>query len=107
MSDHDAFRAAITANPDDDTPRLVYADFLEEHDEPERAAFIRAQVELARVLPWDPFAVFCKWRRTDWHTGKPFRDKLPAVNGSNVEWHHPEAFRRGFGWHINVRSLYA
>src|SRR5262249_51187264 len=28
--------------------RLVYADWLEEHGQPERAEFIRAQVELAR-----------------------------------------------------------
>ena len=31
MSDADAFLDAIFAQPDDDTPRLVYADWLEEH----------------------------------------------------------------------------
>lgn len=32
MTDHDALLAAILAAPDDDTPRKVYADYLEERD---------------------------------------------------------------------------
>jgi uncharacterized protein (TIGR02996 family) len=47
--DWPAFLAAIVADPDDDTARLVAADFLEEHGDPDRAAFVRAQVELARL----------------------------------------------------------
>src|SRR5262249_48056502 len=31
---------------DDDAPRLVYADWLDEHDDPERAEFIRVQIAL-------------------------------------------------------------
>src|SRR5262249_40829470 len=42
------FLRAIASQPDDDAPRLIYADWLEEHNEPERAEVIRAQVELAR-----------------------------------------------------------
>src|SRR5262245_62365046 len=42
------FLRAIAEQPDDDAPRLIYADWLEEHNETERAEFIRAQVELAR-----------------------------------------------------------
>jgi uncharacterized protein (TIGR02996 family) len=41
---------AVVADPADDTPRLVYADWLDEHDQPGRAALIRVQVELARVV---------------------------------------------------------
>jgi uncharacterized protein (TIGR02996 family) len=41
--------AAIVADPDDDTVRLAAADFLEEHGDPDRAAFVRVQVELARL----------------------------------------------------------
>jgi uncharacterized protein (TIGR02996 family) len=48
MSSHEAFLSAICETPDDDTPRLVYADWLDDSGEPERAEFIRAQVELAR-----------------------------------------------------------
>src|SRR6266545_3163408 len=46
VSNRDALLAAILAEPEDDTPRLVYADWLDEHDEPERAEFIRIQHRL-------------------------------------------------------------
>ncbi len=48
MNDHDALLRAIGENPEEDTPRLMYADWLEENNEPDRADFVRAQVELAR-----------------------------------------------------------
>jgi uncharacterized protein (TIGR02996 family) len=51
MSTDAALLAAIAAHPADDTPRLVYADFLDERgseSDAARAEFIRAQVELAR-----------------------------------------------------------
>lgn len=51
MSTEAALLAAIATDPDDDTARLVYADFLEEkggESDVARAQFIRAQVELAR-----------------------------------------------------------
>jgi uncharacterized protein (TIGR02996 family) len=51
---HDAFLADIAANSDDDAPRLVYADWLDEHGDPERAQFIRAQCRLATMGPCDP-----------------------------------------------------
>ena len=44
-----ALRAAVAAHPDDDTPRLVAADFLDEHGAPERAELIRAQIATARM----------------------------------------------------------
>ena len=47
--DWPAFLATIVAEPDDDTRRLVAADFLEECGEADRAAFIRVQIELARL----------------------------------------------------------
>lgn len=47
--DWPAFVSAILANPDDDTVRLVAADFLEENGDPDRAAFIRIQCALARL----------------------------------------------------------
>jgi uncharacterized protein (TIGR02996 family) len=48
MSDRDAFLDAIRENPDDDTHRLIYADWLEEHGDPQ-GEFIRVQCELARL----------------------------------------------------------
>jgi uncharacterized protein (TIGR02996 family) len=49
MNTRDALLAAILANPDEDTPRLMFADWLDEHGEPDRAEFIRVQIELARL----------------------------------------------------------
>src|SRR5262249_10670779 len=42
----------VAAEPDDDTHRLVLADWLEEHGEAERAEFIRLQCRLADVPDW-------------------------------------------------------
>jgi uncharacterized protein (TIGR02996 family) len=62
MSEREALLAAIRTAPDDDLPRLVYADWLEEngdslpaaerHSAGDRAAFIRAQIESARAEPY-------------------------------------------------------
>lgn len=48
MSDEDALLAAIAAHPEEDTPRLVYADWLDEHGQPIRAEFIRVQIAIAQ-----------------------------------------------------------
>ena len=49
MSDREALYDAILAHPDDDTPRLVFADWLQENGNERYATFIRKQIELARV----------------------------------------------------------
>lgn len=54
MTDRDALHKAILANPFDDTPRLVYADCLDEHGEHDRAEFIRVGCELARLESLPP-----------------------------------------------------
>ncbi|MCI0700590.1 MAG: TIGR02996 domain-containing protein [Planctomycetia bacterium] len=48
MNEREALLKAICENPDDDTPRLVFADWLQENGDEARAEFIRAQIELAR-----------------------------------------------------------
>lgn len=71
MSDRAALLAAIIANPDEDTPRLVYADWLDEHGSPDpagragstpgagsgttakRAAHIRAQIAFHQLAASD------------------------------------------------------
>jgi uncharacterized protein (TIGR02996 family) len=50
MSDGPALLEAIQREPDDDTLRLVYSDWLEENGDPERAEFIRVQIEAERHL---------------------------------------------------------
>jgi uncharacterized protein (TIGR02996 family) len=52
MTQDDAFLQAILEAPDDDVPRLVYADWLEEHGDP-RSTFLRVQCELARLAEDD------------------------------------------------------
>jgi uncharacterized protein (TIGR02996 family) len=52
MTHGDAFLQAVLAEPDDDAPRLIYADWLEERGDP-RGAFIRLQCALERIGPTD------------------------------------------------------
>jgi uncharacterized protein (TIGR02996 family) len=63
MADHTGFLQAICSHPDDDGHRLVYADWLEDNGEAERAAFIRLQCQFAR---------FCR------DADEPFLSVLPA-----------------------------
>lgn len=56
MSIEEAFLRDILSSPDEDAPRLVYADWLDEHggeDDRPRAALIRAQCELERLADGD------------------------------------------------------
>jgi uncharacterized protein (TIGR02996 family) len=53
MSDQgEALLQAVADAPEDDTPRLVYADWLDEHGDTARAEFIRVQIARTR-LPAD------------------------------------------------------
>lgn len=59
-----AFIDDIVQNPEDMTPRLIYADWLEERGDP-RGEFIRVQMELHRL----EFSVLCHQREqtmADW-----------------------------------------
>jgi uncharacterized protein (TIGR02996 family) len=83
----------VVAHPDDDTPRLVFADWLEEEGDGARAEFIRVQVERARLPQWDARQVRLRLREqelTKLH-GKKWKGELPDIKG--VTW---EDFRRGF-----------
>lgn len=100
MSDRDALLAAVRAHPDDDTPRLIYADFLDDAGESARAAFVRAQVEVARSEPWEPVAVRGRWHAADALSGRAFAAELPPVKHP-VAWAQ-NPFRRGFGYALHV-----
>lgn len=52
MSDHASFMRAIVASPEDDLPRLIYADWLDEHGEDKRAEFIRVQCRISELCAW-------------------------------------------------------
>jgi uncharacterized protein (TIGR02996 family) len=98
---HDAFLADVIAHPEDDTPRLIYADWLEENGgekERERAEFIRGQVRLAKVSAWDEGAVEldvrCRYllraNRDEWLA------PLAGVPTNPLFWDEWHLFSRGF-----------
>jgi uncharacterized protein (TIGR02996 family) len=51
MTEEETFLSAIREHPEDDTVRLVYADWLAEHGQADRGEFIRVEIELARTPP--------------------------------------------------------
>jgi len=65
MSDEQALLAAIWAHPHEDTPRLMYADWLQENGHTDRAEFIRVQCELARLDEWDERRPALEKRKND------------------------------------------
>jgi uncharacterized protein (TIGR02996 family) len=93
MTDHDTFLQAILAQPDDDLPRLIYADWLEEQGDAPRAEFIRVQCELAGMSRNDPRRREMSAREIDLlaENGGRWRRELPEVRG--VLW---QDFERGF-----------
>ncbi len=50
MNEQDALLETIFDNPEDDAPRLIYSDWLEEHDLPGYAEFIRDQIRRSRLF---------------------------------------------------------
>jgi uncharacterized protein (TIGR02996 family) len=106
-----ALLAAILASPDDDLPRLVYADWLDEHGDPARAEFIRTQIELAKLPDHDPrfraledreHELLCEHEvgwigngadgLSEWEWRRGFVDEITA-QGSVVEAVNFDAFR--------------
>ena len=105
-----ALESAIVANADEDTPRLVYADWLDENGDPDRAEFIRVQCRLADLSPAEP----------DWIDLTERQDELIArLKHRLLEWSpkvadrfyfgsrfitgHEEPFRRGFPYFIDCQ----
>jgi len=79
VSESEAFLAAICANPADDLPRLVYADWLDEHDQSNYAEFIRMQCEMARVPRYEKVWAYARRDEAWWLDGKPFYGKPPQL----------------------------
>jgi uncharacterized protein (TIGR02996 family) len=88
MNERAALLRAVCENPDDDTPRLVFADWLDEHDEPERAEFIRLQCEVARLQTDDAQLGGLSRRASELQKqfGKQWLDQLPTPRSANVRW---------------------
>ena len=93
-TDGDALFRAICENPAEDTPRLVYADWLQENGRPERAEFIRLQCEAWGLCPAHSTVPAARTRASELlraHRDRWF-DELSTVPG--VEW--SDLFVRGF-----------
>lgn len=87
MTDDAALLRAICADPDEDTPRLAFADHLDERGDGDRAAFVRGQVELATLKEDSP-------RRRE----VAFRCRQ-SLDANEERWLQPrEAFRRDRAW---------
>src|SRR5262245_35805683 len=97
MNERERFIRAIEAEPEDDAPRLVFADWLDDHDDPDRARFIRLQCEQHRLYGWTLFRSKSSHRcelEQELKTllklhGKTWTDGLPA-------WAQEAGFQRGF-----------
>lgn len=99
MSTEQALLQAIREQPEDDLPRLVFADWLDEHGQSPRAEFIRVQCELSRSVETSP----------QWQLLKARSDTLEAAH--SAEWVGPLhehswwcswTFRRGFVDRVSI-----
>jgi uncharacterized protein (TIGR02996 family) len=96
MTDEYALLAGILDDPDDTASRLIFADWLEEHGQTERAAFIRLQCDLADAAA--PRRTEKRQRvrgllaRYGFTWLGPLRRLVPAPGGGFLRWD----FARGF-----------
>jgi uncharacterized protein (TIGR02996 family) len=86
MSEAEALLAAICEAPQDDVPRLVYADWLEEHGDQNRADFIRGQIALTAMDQDNP-------------AFEELAERLHALEKANVS-----RWRKGLPGGMNVPS---
>jgi uncharacterized protein (TIGR02996 family) len=97
LTPHDALYRFVCDNPDDDTPRLAFADAVEEAGDPTRAAFVRTQVALARVPEYDPLWVKCRQFDDNAIHATAMAHTLPKPLPAGFGW-RSWRFRRGFPW---------
>src|SRR5262245_22353652 len=108
MTEHDALLRAICESPADDTARLVFADWLDDHADTFptpavvrlRATFIRDDIAMSQRDEYDPTRL--RWQLIE----KPQREAEPWVMATlPSELLAPTArgslFRRGFPWCIS------
>ena len=97
MTQRDALLRAVCENPDDDLPRLVFADWCDENGEPERAEFIRAHVQAGKSeVFFDHSGYDGPAKRAKELLGRHgvrWMEGVPTVPGVSWQW------KRGFpGW---------
>jgi uncharacterized protein (TIGR02996 family) len=110
MNERELLLRAVCENPDEDAPRLVFADWLQENGEEEQAEFIRLQIEIAG-LP-DGKKKLKKQEREkallDAH-GEEWAEPLRSLDLSLVAYQKPTPrsrngieFRRGFPYGLQI-----
>jgi uncharacterized protein (TIGR02996 family) len=112
MNERAALLKAICENPDDDTPRLVFADWLQEHGEEERAEFIRVQCEVARLRADDGRRdeLVRRAGALQKRFGKRWLGELPVPDKEHIHWVEApdwldgETFDRGFPALLRVQN---
>ncbi|MBA4189259.1 MAG: hypothetical protein C0467_14780 [Planctomycetaceae bacterium] len=103
MNEREALLRAVCDNPDEDTPRLVFSDWLQENGEEERAEFIRLQCQTANL----PVASSARQHRENiinslLHIhGQTWYCELPT--GDGYRW--GETFIRGFVADLTVLEV--
>lgn len=100
-----ALRAAINADPDSDLPRLVFADWLDERDDP-LGLFIRVQIELDPIRDQIELP---RVRELLAIEGQLLRDHEEDWLGPRAEFHHLNSedgphFRRGFPHSLHLHA---
>ena len=111
MTERDALYRAIIANPEDDTPRFVYADWLEENGRAEEAEFIRVECRLETLAPEDPEFTDLLARQEElrlWLTVHVAGPEVKLSSGLHVaagaEWW--KATQRGFPRFLEIEGLF-
>lgn len=119
MTDEADLLAAVIVNRDEDTPRLMYADWLQEHGREIEAEFIQVQIEIERLpdkrgtvcvcddCHGEP-CMFGEFTRLTKREGELHRDFLTLPKtfhrncGALPNWMPLERYRRGFweSWRI-------
>jgi uncharacterized protein (TIGR02996 family) len=91
MTDRDDLHRAVRAAPEDDAPRLIYADWLDEHGQSERAEFVRLQCAMDRIPPKTG-----RWLPLHDQAARLEREWRATWAGPVLERAQTAEFRRGF-----------
>jgi uncharacterized protein (TIGR02996 family) len=93
MTHEEAFMRAIREAPEDDAPRLIFADWLEEHGQVDRAEFIRVQCRYER-LPKTNLERSALMARADSLLQRNWQDWVGPLRDIVGPWYD----RYGAGW---------
>lgn len=109
MDQRQAFLDAIIADPDDDTVRLVYADWLDENGDEadrDRARLIRLQIELERLDEDDDRRTVIR-RECDGLIGRRGQEWTDGFSTSRLGISTKTDFKRGFlrAWYFDLETL--